>query len=79
MSCINVYQCEPCQARPKFVDINYNELPFYQFIVIVNEYGESCNIIDDPYARVCVPHKIKDMNVKISHLMSGLNKTRFLV
>ena len=25
----------------------------------------------DPYARVCVPNKVKNMNVKLFHLMSG--------
>ena len=35
--------------------------------------------IDDSYARVCVPNKVKNMNVKVSNLMSGVNKIRFLV
>ena len=31
------------------------------------------------YARVCVPHKVKNMNVKVFSLMPKVNKTRFLV
>ena len=31
--------------------------------------GRSCNIIDDPYARVCVPNKVKNMNVNLFSLM----------
>ena len=31
--------------------------------------GESCNAVDDPYATVRVSNKIKNMNVKVFHLM----------
>ena len=33
---------------------------------------------DDPYARVCVPNKVKNMNTKVFNLMPGVNETRFL-
>ena len=39
----------------------------------------NCNTIDDQNARVYVPNKIKNMNVKVFNLMSGVNETRFLV
>ena len=32
-------------------------------ILSVNKCGKST--IDDPFARVCVPNKVKDMNVKV--------------
>ena len=59
--------------------MNSNETLFYPFIVSVNKCGRCCNIIDDPCARVCVPDNVKNMNVKIFNVMSGVNKTRFLV
>ena len=49
---------------------------FFLFAVSVNKRGESCNTIDDPYTRVCVPNKVKNMNVKIFNLMSRVNETR---
>ena len=55
------------------------KLFFYPFTVIVNKFGGSCNTIDDPYARLCVSNKVKNMNAKLFHLMSWLNKTRFFV
>ena len=45
----------------------------------VNNCVGSCSIIDDPYARMCVPNKVKNMNVKVFNLMSGVNETIFLV
>ena len=35
--------------------------------------------IDDPYALVCIPNKVKDMNVKAFNSMMGVNETKFLV
>ena len=75
--CISKYQS--CQARPTLVDINSHKTLFYPFTVIANECGGSCNTINDPYAWVCVTNKIKNLNVKVFHLISGVNKTRFLV
>ena len=45
----------------------------------VNKCGGTCNTIDDPYAEVCIPNKVKNMNIKVINLMSGVNETRFLV
>ena len=39
----------------------------------------SCDTVDDPNTRVCVPNKVINMNVKILSLISVVNETRFLV
>ena len=31
------------------------------------------------YAQVCVPNKVKNMNVKVFNLVLGINKKRFLI
>ena len=41
--------------------------------------GESCSFIDDHYTRVCVPNKVKNINVKVFNLMLWVNETRFLI
>ena len=38
----------------------------------VNKCGGTCNTIDDPYAEVCIPNKVKNMNIKVFNLMSGV-------
>ena len=64
----------PCQAWPTFVNINSNETLFYPFTVSVNNYGGSCNTIDDTYAWVWVLYKVKYINVKVFNLMSHRTK-----
>ena len=54
-----------CQARPTLVNTNSNETLNYPFTASVNKCGGSCNLIDDPYGQVCVPTKVKNMNVKV--------------
>ena len=49
---------QPCQALI-LVGINSNETLFYLFTVSGNKCGGSCNTIDDPYAQVGVPNKVK--------------------
>ena len=70
---------QPCQTRPNPVNINSDETLFYLFTAAVNKCGESYKTINDPHAEVCVPKKVKNMNVKIFDLMSGVNETRCLV
>ena len=36
----------------------------------------NCNNINDPYARVCVPDTVKNLNVKVFNLMSRTNESR---
>ena len=44
--------------------------------VFVNKYSGSCNYINDSYAKLCVPDVVKNINIKIFNLMSGINETR---
>ena len=48
---------------PTLLIISSNETHFYPFTVSVNKCAVSCNVIDDPYARVCVPDKVIRMYV----------------
>ena len=55
------------------------KLLFYLFTVSVNKSGGSYNTIDDPYVRICVLNKVKNINVKVFNLILGANETKFLV
>ena len=67
------------QARPKLVHINSNQTFFYPFAANVNKCGRNCNNIDDPYGPVCVTNKVKNINLKVFNLLSGVDETRFFV
>ena len=38
----------------------------------------SCNNINDPYAKICIPDVIKNLNIKVFNLMSRTNETRHI-
>ena len=66
------------QARQALSNINSTEPIHYPFTVSNNKCGRSCNTIDDPYARICVPNKVNNINVKVFDLKSRVNETKFL-
>ena len=38
------------------------------------QVGGSCNTIDNLYAQLCFPNNVKNINVKVFHLISGVNE-----
>ena len=50
---------------------------FYPYSIKINKCKGSCNTINDPYAKPCVPDTIKN-NVKVFNLMSRTNETRHI-
>ena len=81
---VNSLECiftnnQECKARPKIIDVNKNEPVFYLYSIKVNKYSGSCSNINDPYAKLCVPDIIKNINVKVFNLMSRINETRQII
>ena len=70
---------QECKARPKIIDVNSNEPAFYPFSIKVNKCSGSCNNINDPYAKLCVPDIIENINVRVFNLMSRINETRHIM
>ena len=77
LSCISIKNQE-CKGRPEIADINSNNPIFYPFSIKINTWSGNCNNINNPYAKICVPYVIKDLNVKVLNLMSKANETRFI-
>ena len=70
---------QECKTRPKIIDVNNNEQVFYPYSIKVNKCSGSCSNINDPYAKLCVPDIIKNINVKVFNLMSRINETRQII
>ena len=51
---------------------------FFPFSIETSKYSGSCNNINHPYAKICVPDIIKNLDVKVFNLMSRSNETRFI-
>ena len=69
---------QECKTRPQLININSNNPIFYPFSIKTNKCSGSCNNINNPYAKICVPDVIKDLNVEVFNLMSRTNETRFI-
>ena len=77
LSCISMSN-QPSKARPEIINVNNNNPIFYPFSIKTNKCTGNCNNINDPYAKICVPDVVKDLNVKVFNLMSRTNETRHI-
>ena len=69
---------QECKIRTKIIDIKNSEPSFYHYSIEINKCRGSCNNINDPYAKLCVPDVVKNINVKVLNLMSRTNETRHI-
>ena len=51
-------------------------LYFILFSIKTSKCSGSCNNINNPYAKLCVPNVAKNFNVKVFNLVSTTNETR---
>ena len=75
LMCISMKN-QDCKVRPQIVTVNTNEPVFFPFSIKTSKCSGSCNNINDPYAKMCIPDVIKNLNVKVFNLMSRTNETR---
>ena len=66
------------KIRTEIISVNTNDPMFYPYSVKINKCKGSCNTINDPYATLCVPNTIKNINVKAFNPMSRTNETRHI-
>ena len=69
---------QDCKIRSGVISINSNEPSFYPDNILVNKFGGSCNDINNPCAKLCVPDVFKNMGIKVSNLVSRTNETRHI-
>ena len=76
---VNSLECvlmnnQECKVRPEIITLNTNETLFYSYSIKINKCKGSCNTINDPYTKICVPDNIKNTNVKVFNLTSRTNE-----
>ena len=67
-----------CKTTPQVINVNGDEPVFFPFSIETSKCSCSCNNTNYPYAKICVPDVIKNLNVKVFNLMSRTNETRFI-
>ena len=83
LSDVNSLECvstnnQKFKIRTKIIILNTNEPIFYPYSIKINRCKGSCNTINNPYAKICVPNNIKNINVKVINLLSRTNETRHI-
>ena len=69
---------QKCKVRPDIINVHSDELVFYPFDIKTSKCSGSCNNINDPYAKMCVPDVVKNLNDKVFLLMPRTNERRHM-
>ena len=77
LNCVSLNNQE-CKVRPKITVNNSNNPMFYPFSIKINKCSSNCNNINNPYAKICDPDTVKDLNVRVFNLTSRTNETRHI-
>ena len=77
LECLSLINRE-CVPRPKILNVNegIGEALFYPYNVLVNKCRISCDTLDNPMSKICVPKIIKNVNMKVYNFLMRLNETR---
>ena len=56
LECVSIVN-QKCMPKPKILDVNegIGEALFYPYNVLVNKCSGSCNTLDNPMSKICVP------------------------
>ena len=81
LSSVNPLECvsmnnQECKVGPEIVNVNSKEPMFFPFNIKTSKCSGSCNNINNPHAKLCVPDVVKNLNAKVFKLMSRTNETR---
>ena len=81
LSSVNPLECvstnnQECKVRPEIVNVYIDEPLFFPFSIRTSKCSGTCYDINDPYAKLCVPDVVKNLNAKVFDLMSRTNETR---
>ena len=64
IKCVSISNQE-CKVRPETVNVNSNKPLFYPFSIKTSKCSGSSNNINDPYAKLCVPNVVKNLNMEL--------------
>ena len=69
---------QKCMPRPTILNVNegIGEALLYPYNVLVNKCTGSCDTLDNPMSKICVPKIIKNVNMKVYDFLMRLNETR---
>ena len=70
---------QECKVRLQIVNFNGDDPAFFPFsTIITSKCSGSCNNINNPYAKLCDPDVVKNLNAKLFNLLSRINEIRHI-
>ena len=60
-------------VRHTLINMNPNELKYYPFMISLNKYTGSCNVLSP---KICVPKESKDIDVKAFNMITKMKLKR---
>ena len=82
-SIVNPLKCvsnnnQEYKVKPVIMNIISDEPSFYPYSILVNKCSGSCNNINNPYFKLCIPDLVKNIDIKVFNLISRTNETRYI-
>ena len=77
LKCISMKN-EEWKVRPQIFNVNSEEPPFFPFSIKTSKCSGSCNNINNPYEKLCVPDVVKNLDVRGFNLILRTNETRHI-
>ena len=70
---------QQCMVRRTIISLKLDELYFCSFIVSLETCNGSCNSVEDPFGRICVPNKMEDVIPEVFNIFKGTNESKTFV
>ena len=69
-------------TRPALIDLNPDEqnqgLCYYPFVADLDRCNGTCNTLEDPSGKLCVPNKTEDVNLHVFNMITRIKQTKTL-
>ena len=73
---------QKCKIQPTLINLHHSEynqeIHYFPFVVKSDRCVGSCNTLNDLSNKVCVPNKIKDLNMHVFNMIIGKNESKVL-
>ena len=73
---------QKCQIQPALINLHPNEYSqefhYYPFVVKLDRYVGSCNILKDLSNKICIPNKTEYLNLNVFNMIPGINESKTL-
>ena len=67
---------EPCMNKPTLIVLNLIKLNCYTFMISLDKFNGSCNVLNGLSTKICVPNKTNERNVEIFNTISRINEAK---